>query len=339
MAYFRKTPKGYQAQIEIKGVRKSKTFPTKREAQAWAHEEEAVILTSSATAEGERTSLKQVLDRYSREVSPTRRGKRWEQIRLNALADPRLGLPVDLPIARIKPEHFAAFRDSRLASVSDGTVLRELGLLSAVMATARREWRLISGNPVADIRKPSSPKHRDRLIKPGEIRAMLTGFGYAPQKPVKSISESIAVCFLLALRTGMRAGELCNLKWVDVHARHVHLGKTKNGQERDVPLSKKAVALVQRMQGFDKVYVFGLTTQTLDAMFRKIRKRQGLEGFTFHDSRHTAATWIAGRLKSNRSVTAQQALLDLCKIFGWTDTARALVYYNPDPGDMASRLD
>ena len=85
---------------------------------------------------------------------------------------------------------------------------------------------------------------------------------------------------------------------------------------------------IELMRGFDKELVFGLKTQSLDAMFRKYRQRAGLDGFTFHDSRHTAATRLAQRLH----------VLDLCKMFGWTSTTRALVYYNPKAVDIAQRI-
>lgn len=48
----------------------------------------------------------------------------------------------------------------------------------------------------------------------------------------------------------------------------------------------------------------------------------------FHDARHTAATRIARRLD----------VLDLCKMFGWSNPRQAMAYYNPTAGEIASRL-
>lgn len=50
------------------------------------------------------------------------------------------------------------------------------------------------------------------------------------------------VRFYLALETAMRKGEILSLRWsdIDFDARHAHLDITKNGDERDVPLSKAA---------------------------------------------------------------------------------------------------
>ena len=74
--------------------------------------------------------------------------------------------------------------------------------------------------------------------------------------------------------------------------------------------------------------MFGLTPQTLAAMFIKYRKRAGLEGFTFHDARHSAATRIAQRLH----------VLDLCLVFGWKNPKMAMTYYQPKASDLAKRL-
>ena len=74
--------------------------------------------------------------------------------------------------------------------------------------------------------------------------------------------------------------------------------------------------------------MFGLRAQTLDAMFRKYRGRAGLEGFTFHDARHTAATRLAPMVD----------VLTLCKIFGWSSATRALTYFNPTGRQLAMLL-
>lgn len=71
-----------------------------------------------------------------------------------------------------------------------------------------------------------------------------------------------------------------------------------------------------------------LQRSELDAIFRRARERARLDGFTFHDSRHTAATWLAQRMD----------VLDLCKMFGWTDPRQAMAYYNPTASQIAARI-
>lgn len=159
---------------------------------------------------------------------------------------------------------------------------------------------------------------------------MLRAMGWSARAPVRAVAQAVAWCFVLALQSGMRAGELCGLVWADVQADHVllHAGRTKTGKARAVPLSATAQRTLDAMRGWDDDRVFGLHAQTLDAMFRKYRARAGLEGFTFHDARHTAATRLAPLVD----------VLTLCKIFGWVSATRALVYYNPSGSDLARRI-
>lgn len=74
--------------------------------------------------------------------------------------------------------------------------------------------------------------------------------------------------------------------------------------------------------------MFGLKATTLSGLFIRYKNRAGYDGFRFHDTRHTAATWIAKKVD----------VLTLCKIFGWSDPAMALVYYNPKADVIADTL-
>jgi integrase len=128
----------------------------------------------------------------------------------------------------------------------------------------------------------------------------------------------------------MRAGELCAIRWPDVKADHVVLHVSKTGAGRHVPVSAVGLRILKRMKGWDSETVFGLKPQTLDANFRKYRDRAGLKGFTFHDSRHTAATRVA--------LLPNMTLLMLCKIFGWKNPKQAMTYFNPTTRQMAALL-
>jgi integrase len=324
MASIQKTAKGYRAQISIKGIRDSKVFPTKREAVDWANRRELELRDDRPA--GDTHSLRDAMRKYANEVSPHKRGERWEQVRLAAFEG--YLLPMDKMMADITAADIALFRDSRSKAVGPSSVLRELTVLSSVFEAARREWGWIQGNPCRDIRKPASAKHRERTIAWWEIKRLLREMGYAKHKRVASTGHAVAVCFLVALRTGMRAGELCGLTWAHVHDDYCHLPTTKSGKSRDVPLSTKAQRLLAQIRGWDDKLVFGLKTASLDALFRKYRSRAGLSGFTWHDSRHTAATMMAKKLD----------VLTLCKVMGWADTRFALVYFNPKASSIAALL-
>jgi integrase len=324
MASITKTKDGYRVQVYCLKVRDSKTLRTKREAEAWGASRETEIRDNHSKIPSHKYTLRDLLIRYSEEVSPPKRGGTKEVIRINALLR---SLPVDLPLVNVTPDVIGMWRDQRLKVVKPGSVLRDFSLLSPIFEVARREWRWIDINPIRDVRKPRAAEHRKVVFSKHQIKRMAASLGYGPSKPIRSVSQSVAVAFLLALRSGMRAGELCKLTWDNVRDGYCILPETKT-TSRDVPLSPKAVRLIEKMRGFDDVLVFGIKSQTLDSMFRKYRDRTGLSGFTFHDSRHTAATWLAQKLH----------IMDLCKMFGWKDPKQAMIYYNPTAKDISKRL-
>lgn len=325
MASVYPTKSGYRAQVYVGGRRETKQFRTKREAGAWGHARELELRTTATLPVGQQHTLLDAFDRYERDVAPAHKGWRWEVVRLKLLARQ---LPADKKIGLITTQDIAAWRDERLKSVSASSVLREIKLLASVFEVARREWQWIGLNPVRDVRKPRQPEHRQRVIHWREIRAVVTAMGHGRRKRTLAVSQAVAILFLVALRTGMRASELCSLTWDNAFEKHCRLPDTKSGRARDVPLSRKTKRLIERMRGWDDQLVFAIKPATLDSIFRRYRERAGLAGFTFHDARHTAATWMARKVD----------VLDLCKIFGWTSPKMAMTYYNPTPQDLADRL-
>ncbi len=341
MATPKKTAQGtWRIQIEIGGVRDSGTFDTKREAEDWKARRTLELKAEGKAGPGARKTLLDTLRRYADEVTPKKRGNDKELIRLLAFEDTdrHKHLPLKKFIKDVTSDDIGRWRDHRLSINARGSVLRDLGLLSAVMSTAKKEWKWIKANPVQDVSKPANPDHRERLITPTEIRKTLRGLGY-DRAEVRSVSQAIAQAFLLALFTGMRAGEICSLPWSRVREDYVILlnrsqaeeegsKTTKTAKGREVPLSRGARRIIARMKGWDEELVFGLQSQTLDTLFRRARTRAKLKGFTFHDSRHTACTHLARKLD----------VLDLCKMMGWVRTTQALTYYNPKASDIARRL-
>ncbi|OYY56462.1 MAG: hypothetical protein B7Y53_01770 [Halothiobacillus sp. 28-55-5] len=267
--------------------------------------------------------------RFSEEISPNRGGARWEMLRLKLLArDPVAEVRLD----RLQPSHLADWRDRRLQSVSGETVRREITIIMAVLEQCRREWRLISTNPLKDVRKPPAGRPRDQRITDDQSFLIVSALGYEEDKPITLLSQRVAIAFLLAIETAMRAGELISLNWDQVFLaeRYVHLDRTKNGDQRDVPLSKRAVALFNKLTPENTdASCLKISSQQLDALFRKGRDRTGLREITFHDSRHEAITRLSRKLD----------VMALARIIGHRDLKSLMIYYNEHARDIASRLD
>lgn len=317
-------------QFEVRGIRESGTFPTKREADEFQAKRTTELLALATGRGGTVKTLDDALKRYVEEVTPDKRGWASETKRIGAFrtSAAHATLPRRRRLSEIAPADLATWRDARLKINTRGSVLREMTTLSSVFEAARADWGWIAANPMREVRRPQEPDHRERLVTDAELVKMAEQLG-VDDGPVRSVSQAVGMCMLVALETGMRAGELCGLTWDRVHSTHVQLTtNTKSGKPREVPLTPKAQKLLERMRGWDDELVFGVGSQSLDALFRKARGRAKLSGFTFHDLRHTAATKLAPKLH----------VLDLCRMFGWSNPKQAMRYYNATAADIAARL-
>ena len=183
-------------------------------------------------------------------------------------------------------------------------------------------------NPFQDFERPEPKKGRARGVRQAEIDAMVAALGWHEAKP-RTLAQQVAAAFLLAVETGMRAGEILSLTWDQVYEKRVHLDKTKNGDERDVPLSSRARALLEFMRGVDERRVFTVAEPTRDALFREARKDAKLSGFTFHDSRSEAISRLSKKLD----------IRELARMVGHRDLNSLLIYYRDQPEEVADRLD
>lgn len=333
MAYYRKRAKGWQAQIEKAGVRVSDTFRTKAEAVAWATAKE-VEIAAGERDEAPRKYVSDALKKYAEEESPKRKGLRIELIRLTAFQR-------DLPfrnklISEVTQTDIAKWRDARVDEISAATVGREWNLLHSVFQVARKEWRWLSESPFIDVKRPSAAKPRFRRVWDKERDAICKALRYAEDQPVSGVSPQVAVAFLLGIETAMRAGELLGLAWarVDADKRVATLLDSKNGDRRDVPLSSRAVQLIEKLRGLDKVHVFTITPRALDVAFRKAREKAAkdlpsVSSLHFHDTRHEACTRLAKKLN----------VLELGRVIGHRDPKSLMIYFNATAEEIASKLD
>lgn len=313
--------KSWRAQVCVDYRRASATFPTKAAAAAWIVQQEAEY-TGTATGH----TFAQACDRFAREVSPKRRGERWERLRLSKWGKGPLGLR---PLARLSPADLGAWRDARLAEVRPGTVRREMGLMVDVFTIARREWGWIKSSPMPDVRRPPNPPARRRRITDDEIAAMSAALGVSERLHTFTVTNRIGLAFLFALETAMRSGEVLGLHWEDVNVqtRVATLPRTKNGDRREVPLSLRALEILAALPREDGP-CFGVNASQRDALFRKARDRAGLSGFTFHDSRATAIWRLSKKLD----------VLQLARMIGHRDINSLRHYFQESAEEMARLL-
>jgi integrase len=316
----------WRAAVCVRRVRRSKSFRTKAEAASWALEQEASLAKGTGKAPPGAT-VRTLLEKYAREVSEHKRGKREESLRISRiLRDDALA---NVALEALGSADIAAWRDRRLKAVSAASVRREWTLLSHACTVAVRDWQWLQANPCRVARRPPPPPHRERIMAPDEVERICFALGYDGGKP-QTVSQRVAVALLLSLETALRASELTGLTWdrVDLERRVARLSAaTKAGVGRDVPLSTEAARLFELLPR-DSATVLALQPRQVDALFRKARDKAGVADLHWHDSRHTAITRLAQRLH----------VLDLARMVGHRDLRMLQVYYNQSAEEIAGKL-
>lgn len=302
----------------------SKSFPkrffTKGQAWAWADRAERELLTGTFTPA--KHTLGEAFTQYDRDESPKKRGARWEQYRLRSDAF-RLAPMASRPIAQLTAADIASWRDRRLRAVSGSTVRREMNLIESVLEVARREWKWIQVNPIRDVTKPPNPRSRRRRVPDTDTKALashLTG----------PAGREVYAGFRLGIETGMRAGELWSLEpeQINLRRRVAHLLETKNGDERDVPLSTAAVKIIRGLLKDGRSRLFMVSNASRDVLFRRARDAAGIQNLHFHDSRAEAIYRMSKKLD----------VLELARVIGQRDIKSLMFYYEADAAELARKL-
>ncbi|WP_250489828.1 site-specific integrase [Caballeronia sp. INML2] len=326
MATIRQRNDRWQAIVKRTGYpTQSKTFTLKKDAEKWARLQERLIDAGEwidTTVRERQTTLGELLDRYAKEVSNSKRGSRAEIYRIETLKKHGLAKHA---IATITPQMIASWRDARLREVSSGTALRELQLLGHVFTMAIREWGIpISKNPVSLIRKPPAGKPRDRVLTTSERTALVSACSQCRNPWIKPV-------VVFALETAARRGEILALRWKDVDLSHrtAMLHVTKTGQPRRIPLSPSCVKMLESLPRSVHGTVFPLSIEALKQAYERAVARAGISDFTFHDLRHDSLTRLA---KQGLSV------LELRAISGHTTANMLQRYVSIDAGELAMKL-
>ena len=326
MAAFRKRGSGWQARVRRAGYPDEvKTFPTKAEAERWARSVEGEMDRGEFADQREvaRTTLADLVRRYMAEVTPSKRGARDEVIRLNAMLRNRI---CGLSLANLAPQEVARYRDERLQVCGAATVIRDLAVLSSIVNHARREWGIRIQNPVTLVRKPSAPAGRDRVLSEAEEIRLLEEL--EPRGRRNPYMQSLVVA---AIETAMRRGELLTLQWehVDLVRRVAFLPMTKNGRPRYVPLSSRAVRVIESTGSPRPGRVFPIGIAAMEAAFSRATRRAHLHGLRFHDLRHTATSRISRRLPN---------VIELASVTGHESLQMLKRYFHPQASEIALKL-
>lgn len=290
----------YQVRVRYQGEERVKTFKRKSDAQLWANKIDSELRLGHAVPAVNKT-LADAIDRYLEETLPTkprnkdavnrRRHLLWWRERLGKA---RLA-SLDSDRITVVRDRFKRGKTRRGNRRSAGTCNRYLVSLAHCLSVATKQWKWLAKNPVADVAQLKEPRGRVRFLDDDERDRLL-------QACKESGAEHLYTQVVLALSTGMRQGEIVNLRWPDVDLKkgRITLHDTKNEERRTVPLTGRALSLMRRkakVRRIDNDHCFpgekpGQPTQSRAAWYKALRRAQ-IDDFRFHDLRHSAASYLA----------------------------------------------
>lgn len=292
----------YRVKVRLKGFpTQSATFARKTDAQKWVQQTETAIREGRhfKTNEAKRHSLGEAIERYIKDVIPTKPKNTVNQVGQLKWWKANLG---DYSLADITPALIAQYRDTlagtpsqRGESRSPATVNRYLAVLSHLFTMAIKEWGWVEDNPLRKVTKPKEPRGRVRFLSDEERTRLLA-------ECKNSESQYLYIAVVLALSTGGRRMEIMGLCWKDIDFSRgiITLHETKNGERRVLPLAGHALDLMKQHSKLRHVnceFVFPSHNLKnpidLRTPFETVLKRAELADFRWHDLRHSCASYLA----------------------------------------------
>lgn len=292
----------YRVRVRLKGYPiQTASFDRLTDAKKWAQHTEAAIREGRhfKTAEAKKHTFSDMVDRYIKDVLPTKPKQASKQAQQLEWWKSHLGHYL---LADITPALIVQFRDElangetyRGTQRSPATVVRYMAALSHTFTIAVNEWQWLEDSPMRKVKKPKESGGRVRFLEDDERIALL-------EACKESSNDWLYLCVTLALSTGMRQGELMTLQWKDVNLKdnYIILHDTKNGERRRVPLVGHALELLQdhnKVRRIDSKLLFpGKNLEKpidLRRPFNDALKQAGINDFHWHDLRHCTASYLA----------------------------------------------
>jgi integrase len=213
---------------------------------------------------------------------------------------------------------------------SESTIQKEIALLKAMFNTARGKWEWKGfENPCVGIKLKAAPS-RIVVVTKDQRERLLAALAECDNPEFWPFVD-------LTLATTQRQHSLLGLEWARVDLENRVMQVYAKGDWAVVPLSKRAVALLEGLPGERTGMVFTMTKNAVDCAWDGVRIKAGLPKMHFHDLRHVGATDFA-RAGFNshqlRKVLAHKTthMADIYVNFGSQDVQEAMDAVGADTG-------
>jgi integrase len=227
----------------------------------------------------------------------------------------------DMPATEVKSDHVIEICKRIEATGARVQSERTKTTIGGVYRWGLRQ-RLVKANPCKDIGRRSSKVDRRRTPTDAEIAALWAGI----DNHVGKLSDAMKLILKIGIVTAQRRTEICGARvselqldgdapvWIipgDVNKRgRIIEGRTKNGREQHVPLSRQAAELFREAINTcsDGEYVFPANRKRLaigrqprlghihgdscTQAMERLREACGIEDLSLHDMRRGCSNWL-----------------------------------------------
>ena len=194
------------------------------------------------------------------------------------------------------------------------------------------EWEMVGSETLKRIRKVKPLRDEGKRLRYLSIEECNT--------LINACDSHLKPIVVTALNTGMRRGEIFNLKWDQVDLKHgfILLDRTKNGERREIPINRTLEALFldkNLIMRIDIPYVFydpvtGNPYQDLKRSFHTALRKAKIRDFHFHDLRHTFASHL---------VMSAVDITTVSRLLGHKSLSMTLRYSHLAPSHMVKAVD
>jgi len=211
--------------------------------------------------------------------------KSWKRdvVSLNSL----LRFFSNMKLNQITPYHIEKYKLKRRSSVSPATVNRDLACMKHMFSLAIK-WGKTAKNPVKEVKLFKVNNKRLRFLIEEEV-----------QRLIECCSDELKTIVVTAVYTGMRRGEILNLRWsdIDFRKRLIMIDDSKGGVPRQIPINDLLMRTLSELHlrsSGDFVFLnkYGKPYRDIRSAFKTALKKAGINDFTFHDLRHTFASHL-----------------------------------------------
>jgi site-specific recombinase XerD len=167
--------------------------------------------------------------------------------------------------------------------IKPASINREISCLKHMYHKANEEWGMTTHNPAAKIKHLKENNERIRYLSDEEREKLLKACAEGPWYLLPIVQ--------IAINTGMRRGEILNLKWKDIDNQNgfIRVQTSKSGLPRDIPINSLLKSLFNSITQ-DEENIFPI--KEFVHSWETAKRTAGIDDLRFHDLRHEFASQL-----------------------------------------------